>query len=67
MLNDSHYSFKANLLLIRNYKTSRAAHHRLELIIKKKCERAKTTDYGLQPLDNTVLRIAIVKELYWLL
>jgi len=57
MLIESH-SLEANILLTHNYKTSRAAHQRLEMIMKRECERMLKIDYGLQILPNTVLRIA---------
>ena len=46
MLDETH-SLEANVLLTHNYKTSRAAHQRLEIIMKRKCERAMKIDYGL--------------------
>jgi hypothetical protein len=54
-------------LLTHNYKTSRAAHQRLEKIIKKECKKAMEIDYGLQILPNTVLHIANEEEFQWLL
>ena len=47
MLDESHLSLEANVLLTHNYKTSRAAHQRLEIIMKRKCERVMKIDYGL--------------------
>ena len=47
MLYDSHSSLEANVLLTHNYKTSRAAHQRLEIIMKRECERVMKIDYGL--------------------
>jgi hypothetical protein len=47
MLNDSHPSFEAILLLTHNYKTSRAAHQRLEIIMKRECEKVQMIDYAL--------------------
>ncbi len=46
MLDESH-SLEANVLLTHNYKTSRAAHERLEKIIKRHFERMMKIDYGL--------------------
>ena len=46
MLDETH-SLEANVLLTHNYKTSRAAHQRLEIIMKRKCERVMKIDYGL--------------------
>jgi hypothetical protein len=46
MLDETH-SLYANVLLTRNYKTSRAAHQRLEIIMKRECERVMKIDYGL--------------------
>ena len=57
MLGETH-SLEANVLLTYNYKTSKAAHQRLEIIMKRKCEKMMKIDYGLQILPNTVLRIA---------
>jgi hypothetical protein len=47
MLYDSHFSLKENVFLTQNYKTSRAAHQRLEIIMKRECERVMKIDYGL--------------------
>ena len=47
MLYESHLSLEANVLLTHNYKTSRAAHQRLEIIMKRKLERVMKIDYGL--------------------
>jgi hypothetical protein len=66
MLDETH-SLEANVLLTHNYKTSRAAHERLEKIMKRECERVMKIDYGLQMLPDTILRIANVKEFQWLL
>ena len=44
---DKTHSLEANVLLTQNYKTSRAAHQRLEIIMKRKFERAMKIDYGL--------------------
>ena len=46
MLDETH-SLEANVLLTHNCKTSRAAHQRLEIIMKRKCERVMKIDYGL--------------------
>jgi hypothetical protein len=67
MLHDSHLSLEADLLLTHNYKTSRAAHQRLEKILKRECERMKNIDYGLEVLPDTILHIANVEEYQWLL
>jgi len=47
MLYESHVSLEANILLTHNYKTSRAAHQRLEIIMKREFERVIKIDYGL--------------------
>jgi hypothetical protein len=67
ILNASHYSLEANILLTFDYKTSRAAHERLEKIVKREFERAMNIDYGLQMLPDTVLHIANAEEFKWLL
>jgi hypothetical protein len=67
LLYDSHSSLEENILLIRNYKTSTAAHKRLEKIIKRRCERVMKIDYGLKVLPDTILRIANIEEFQWLL
>jgi hypothetical protein len=64
---DTHDFFGASLLPTHNYKTSKAAHQLLETILKRKCEEAKTVDYGLQILSDTVLHIANTEEFRWLL
>jgi hypothetical protein len=46
MLGETH-SLEANILLTYNYKTSRAAHQRLEIIMKRNCEKVMKIDYGL--------------------
>ena len=46
MLDETH-SLEANVLLTHNYKTSKVAHQRLEIIMKRKCVRAVKIDYGL--------------------
>ena len=46
MLDETH-SLEANVLLTYNYKTSRVAHRRLEIIMKRKCEKVMKIDYGL--------------------
>ena len=66
MLYDSH-SLEAIILLTHNYKTSRAAHYRLEKIMNRECERAIKIDYGLKMLPDTVLHIAKAEEFQWLL
>jgi hypothetical protein len=67
MLYESHLSLEANVLLTYNYKTSRVAHQRLEIIINRECESMKKIDYGLQLLPDTILRIANDEEFQWLL
>ncbi len=67
MLYESHSSLEANILLTHNYKTSKAAHQRLEIIMKRECESMKKIDYGLQMLPDTILRIANDEEFQWLL
>ena len=67
MLNDSHPSFGTLLLQTHDYKTSRAAHQRLEIIMKRECERILKIEYGLQILPDTILHIANVEEFKWLL
>ena len=47
MLDESHLSLEANVLLTHNYKTSRAARQRLEIIMKRNCEKVMKIDYGL--------------------
>jgi hypothetical protein len=47
MLYESNLSLEKIVLLTHNYKTSRAAHQRLEIIMKRECERAIKIDYGL--------------------
>ncbi len=47
MLYESHLSLEKIVLLTHNYKKSRAAHQRLEIIMKRECERAIKIDYGL--------------------
>jgi hypothetical protein len=66
MLYNTH-SFEAILLLTYNYKTSRAAHCRLEKIMKRECEKLLKIDYGLQMLPDTVLKIANIEGCEWLL
>jgi hypothetical protein len=46
MLDETH-SLEAQVLLTYNYKTSKAAHQRLEIIMKRKFERAMKIEYGL--------------------
>ena len=67
MLDESHWSVEANVLLTHNYKTSRAAHQRIEIIMKREWERLMKIDYGLQMLADTILRIANEEEFQWLL
>jgi hypothetical protein len=57
MLSETHLFYEL-LLLTRDYKTSRAAHERLEDIMKRECEKMMIIDHGLQILPDTVLRIA---------
>jgi hypothetical protein len=66
MLNDTH-SFKGNLLLTHNYKTSRAAHEHLEKMMKRKYEKVMIIDYGLKILPDTDLKIANGKDFQWLI
>ena len=66
MLDETH-SLEANVLLTHNYKTSRAAHQRIEIIMKREWERLMKIDYGLQMLADTILRIANDEEFQWLL
>ena len=54
-------------MLTHNYKTSRAAYQRLEMIMKRECERIVKIDYGLQILPDTVLRIGNTEKFQWLL
>jgi hypothetical protein len=58
MLWKTHNFFGASLIPTRNHATSQAAHQLLEKILLKKCEEAKTIDYGLQILPDIVLRFA---------
>ena len=67
MLYESHLSLEANVWLTYDYKTSRAAHQRLEIIMKKEFEKMKKIDYGLQLLPDTILHIANDEEFQWLL
>jgi hypothetical protein len=67
ILDESHWSLEANVLLTHYYKTSRAAHQRIEIIMKRECERLIKIDYGLQMLPDTILRIANEEEFQWLL
>jgi hypothetical protein len=46
MLDETHL-LKAHYLLTSNYKTSKAAHQRLEILLKIKYERAMKIEYGL--------------------
>jgi len=52
------HTFEGNLLLTHDYKKSRAAHERLEKIMKRECEKMMIIDYSLQILPDTVLQIA---------
>ena len=61
------YSLEANVMLTHNYKTSKAAHQRLEIIMKRECERAMKIDYGLHMLPDTILHIANDEQFQWLL
>ena len=67
MLYDSHYSLETNILRTQNYKTSRAAHQHLEVLLKRFCSRPMKIDYGLQLLPDTILHIANDEEFHWLL
>ena len=66
MVYDTH-SLEAIISITYNYKTSRAAHQRLEKIIFKEYERAMKIDYGLQMLPETILHVANAEEFKWLL
>jgi hypothetical protein len=68
-LDDSHWSLEANIFLTRNYKTSRAAHQRLEKILKREYERMMKVKiyYGLKMFPDTILHIANDEEYQWLL
>jgi hypothetical protein len=66
MLDETH-SLEENILLTHNYNTSRAAHQRLEIIMKRECEKVMKIDFRLQILTDTVLHIANVEEFQWLL
>ena len=57
--------FEPTILLRKNYKTSQSAHHFLEKIMKRNCERIMTIDYGMKIGPGTVLKIADTQE--WLL
>jgi hypothetical protein len=46
-LYESHFSLEASILLTHNFKSARAAHWRLEKIMKRECERVLKIDYGL--------------------
>ena len=67
MLDESHLSLEANVWLTYDYKTSRAAHQRLEIIMKREFEKMKKIDYGLQLLPDTILHIANDEEFQCLL
>jgi hypothetical protein len=67
MLWETHNFFGASLLRTQNYKTSQGAHRVLEKVLLRKCEEAKTVDYGLRILPDTVLHIANAEEYKWLL
>ena len=59
MLWETHsIEFKQLIRQTHNFKTSKAAHRRLEQIVIEKCENIKNIDYGLQVMPETVLRIA---------
>ena len=57
--------FEPTLLLTKNYKTSQSAHHFLEKIMKRNCEKIMFFDYGLKISPETVLKIADTEK--WLL
>ncbi len=62
------HTFEEILYLTYNYKTSQAAHQRLEKIVMRECKRVTTNiNYGLKILPDTLLHIANSKELHWLL
>ena len=67
MLYETHLSLEANIKLTQNYKKSRAAHQRLEIIMKRECERVIKIDYRLQMLPETILHLSNVEEYQWLL
>ena len=67
MIDDSRWSLETNIFLTRNYKTSKAAHQRLEIIMKRECERMMKIDYGLHMLPDTILHIANEEKFNWLL
>jgi hypothetical protein len=67
MLYETHFSLEANILLTHNFKTSKAAHQRLDYIMKRECERVMKIDYGLKMVPNTVLHIADSRDFQWLL
>ena len=62
------HTFEEIVYLTYNYKTSQAAHQRLEKIVMRECKRVTTNiNYGLKILPDTVLHIANSKEFHWLL
>jgi hypothetical protein len=65
MLWETHDMFEPTLLLTKNYKTSQSAHHFLEKIMKRNCEKIMFFDYGLKISPETVLKIADTEK--WLL
>ncbi len=67
MLYETHLSLEANIKLTKNYKTSRAAHQRLDYMVKRECDKAMKINYGLQMLPDTILYLANVQEYQWLL
>jgi hypothetical protein len=67
MLWDSHNFFRVYLLPNQNNQPSQGAHRHLEKILLRKCKQAKTVDYGLRILPDTVLRIANTEDYKWLL
>jgi hypothetical protein len=67
MLWETHKFFEASLLATHNCKTSQAAHQLLEKRMMRKCEEAKTIDYGLQIIPGTDIKIADSEEFLWLL
>ena len=44
---DKTHSLEVIVLLTYNYKTSRAAHQRREIIMKRECEKVQKIDYAL--------------------
>jgi hypothetical protein len=64
---DIPYSFETNIVLTHYFETSKAAHQRLNWIMKRECERVMNIDNNLEMLPDTILHIADVEEFHWLL